>query len=127
VVDPWTGLSSRLLNLPMNAHYCIKRSQVTTVTVTQYVVNNAQTTVVVGGGAVLSPSTSTIQQFNGYCSTLIVQNQDGLPTTRAGSCGTILVVGDAPRSAVGRDLLIALGVLYGSLGLIWGLFGRGRW
>lgn len=109
------------------------RSQISTVTVyvttTQYAggVNNVQSTVVVGGGGALVGQTTRTVQYNGYCSTLVVQNGPNLPTTAPGTCGTILVVGEASRRGVGMDILMGLGVLYGSLGFIWGFFGRGRW
>lgn len=62
-----------------------------------------------GGGGVIVPAgettvyvqTTTAQQttnYNGvYCSTLYAKGP-GLPTTRAGDCGTILVVNKAARS-----------------------------
>jgi hypothetical protein len=90
-------------------------------------VNNAATSTVVVGGGVYVGSTTRVVQYNGYCSTLVVQNGPNLPTTATGPCGTILVVGEGSRPTIGRDIVIALGVLYGSLGMIWGLFGRGRW
>lgn len=102
-----------------------KRSQITTVTVTQYAATNPTTVVVVGGNVA---TTTYPVQYNGYCSTLVVQNQPGLPTTRGGyPCGTILVVGDASRRGVGRDIAIGLCLFYASLGVVWGFLGRGRW
>lgn len=38
--------------------------------------------------------------YNGYCSTLYATGP-GLPTTRPGQCGTILVLNDAPRARAG--------------------------
>lgn len=73
-------------------------------------------------------ATTTYPQYNGYCSTLVVQNGPGLPTTRSGyPCGTILVVGDASRIDIGRNIAAGLSVFYITLGVVWGLFGRGRW
>ncbi|KAJ9635255.1 hypothetical protein H2199_008743 [Coniosporium tulheliwenetii] len=74
--------------------------QTVTVTVNNYVpttVYNQPTNVVVAG----VPVVYTTQNpgnivYAGYCSTLIA-NGPGLPTTRAGDCGTILVVNGADR------------------------------
>ncbi|KAF2089369.1 hypothetical protein K490DRAFT_54982 [Saccharata proteae CBS 121410] len=67
----------------------VSAAQVTTVTVTvtAYQTVAQQTTEY---PAYVQPATTTEGYYNGYCSTLIA-NGPGLPTTREGSCGTILV------------------------------------
>lgn len=61
--------------------------------------------VVAGGGGIitnLSPTTVEVIGYagGGYCSTLVAVGP-GLPTTEAGSCGTILIVeADAIKQAV---------------------------
>ncbi|EOD46574.1 hypothetical protein UCRNP2_6677 [Neofusicoccum parvum UCRNP2] len=81
----------------------VSAQQITTVTVTviqtqtQYV--QGQGTTVYGGPAYVQPTTTAYvgaqgggNVYAGYCSTLIADGP-GLPTTRAGDCGTILVRG----------------------------------
>jgi len=62
---------------------------------TSYVYVNAYTTTQQAGGGVV---------YNGYCSTLTA-NGPGLPTTRQGQCGTILVVNGGDVVRVGLGLL----------------------
>ncbi|KAJ8609938.1 hypothetical protein MRB53_038876 [Persea americana] len=63
-----------------------------------------------------TPTTTTNNGYNGYCSTLTVQG-NGLPTTRAGQCGTILVISEASvlikRTSVGFVMAISsmLGII----------------
>lgn len=59
---------------------------------TTVVTSNVDTVVV--AGATTSVSESVIAAGGGYCSTLYADGPN-LPTTRAGDCGTILVVNDA--------------------------------
>lgn len=89
--------------------------------------------IVVPGGVVTSYYTSnqgvtteylqtqaqTVVQGGGYCSTLYA-NGGNLPTTRAGSCGTILVVNEGVRSgaAVIRVVAVAAAVVLVMVG--WG-------
>lgn len=89
----------------------VSAQQITTVTVTviqtqtQYV--QGQGTTVYGGPAYVQPTTTAYvgaqgggNVYAGYCSTLIADGP-GLPTTRAGDCGTILVVSGAWEGAHG--------------------------
>jgi len=99
----------------------VAANQVTTVTVyqqntvTQY---QQPTTVIAGGGGVyVYPTTTTPAAtvngggivYNGYCSTLYADGP-GLPTTRAGQCGTILVVQAGADSNSARSFWLGMGI-----------------
>jgi len=94
--------------------------------VTQY---QQPTTVVAGGaGVYVYPTTTTPAAtvnggggvvYNGYCSTLYADGP-GLPTTRAGQCGEILVLQAGAHAVVGRGFFTVLGIA-GAWALVGGL------
>ncbi|KAK7533744.1 uncharacterized protein J3D65DRAFT_631188 [Phyllosticta citribraziliensis] len=126
----------------------VDQSQIKTVTVTVYqtqtqYVGNQPNTVCCGGAVGGGTYYTTTQpnayvgagggylgnnggnQYNGYCSTMYAEGP-GLPTTREGACGTILIVNDAPRIGGGGDrgwygwgvpVLAAVNLAFGGLGV----------
>ena len=89
-----------------------------------FINGNPTSTVVVGGGGVfVGQSTRTINEA-GYCSTLFA-NGPNLPTTAQGACGTILVLNEGSRGAIGWRIWSLTVAFYGGLGL-WGWFGFRR-
>ncbi|KAF1984289.1 hypothetical protein K402DRAFT_148243 [Aulographum hederae CBS 113979] len=112
----------------------INAAQITTVTVyaqqNPTTVYQQPTTVYAGGGGgvYVAPTTEVVSQqggggnvYNGYCSTLVADGP-GLPTERAGECGTILVV-QGRGARVGFERMAVLGTLVaavvGGVG-VWG-------
>ncbi|KAK8195510.1 hypothetical protein IWZ00DRAFT_221555 [Phyllosticta capitalensis] len=90
---------------------------------TYYTTTQPNAYVGAGGGGYLGNNGGN--QYNGYCSTLYAEGP-GLPTTREGACGTILVVNDAPRVGGGGDrgwygwgvpVLAAVNLAFGGLGV----------
>ena len=81
--------------------HCLLSSLLTcSIQVNNYVpttVYNQPTNVVIAGAPIVYTTQNPVNPvYAGYCSTLIA-NGPGLPTTRAGDCGTILVVNGADR------------------------------
>ncbi|KAF2812245.1 uncharacterized protein BDZ99DRAFT_486869 [Mytilinidion resinicola] len=80
----------------------VNAAAVTTITVQNVVTNtpvNYQSTVYVQAYTTTEAAGGNI--YNGYCSTL-TENGPGLPTTRQGGCGTILIVNGADVKDPGR-------------------------
>ncbi|KAK7546321.1 hypothetical protein IWX49DRAFT_114649 [Phyllosticta citricarpa] len=90
---------------------------------TYYTTTQPNAYVGAGGGGYLGNNGGN--QYNGYCSTMYAEGP-GLPTTREGACGTILIVNDAPRIGGGGDrgwygwgvpVLAAANLAFGGLGV----------
>jgi hypothetical protein len=95
----------------------VNQAQVTTVTVTTTVVQQAINTV---AGVVVGPATSPTTRngpvYNGYCSTLFMHGNP-IPTTAAGLCGTILILNEGVAFHAGWRALKYLTAFYGALGV----------
>ncbi|OCK78359.1 hypothetical protein K432DRAFT_95949 [Lepidopterella palustris CBS 459.81] len=113
----------------------INAEAITTITVQSYITSTISpvyvqhTSVVYVQATTVAPvyvaHTSAAVVYNGYCSTL-VESGPGLPTTRQGDCGTILIV-NAGR-ILGPGVGIGLGVLVGAGYFVAGrMFGAGVW
>ncbi|KAF2137665.1 uncharacterized protein K452DRAFT_291480 [Aplosporella prunicola CBS 121167] len=84
---------------------------ITTVTVTVY--NTATTTVVqnIAPAYVAPTTTQVVPQWGGYCATITANGPD-LPTTRAGDCGTILVINEGVGKNVGKRIAVLVGLMH---------------
>lgn len=76
-----------------------------------------QTTVYVQQTTAQQQTVQTVYNAQGYCSTLYADGP-GLPTTRAGQCGTILVLNEGTRDGIG---FVHMAGLVGGLHLLGGL------